>query len=251
MARYMQLIWNKKVSGVESMSDVKRTLKVIGIIGALECLFLQEVSEAKEGEAHAIFARPDSVLLAGPRQDVRAVQVDRRPTSNEPITHSTGPAERDVFPTRPIASEPTQAKPATTNVVRDSFPRFGEQGELTGKVIKESGNLMASRGGTTSGKTQALSETKVYIFKGKVEGISAGELKMPETTDPRVVDVVQTDAEGVYRSKLPPGTYTVFIEKEGRLYANVFDRTGNFSSIEVKTGDRSEENIKDTSEALY
>ena len=235
------------------MSDVKRTLKVIGIIGALECLFLQEVSEAREDEAHAIFSRPDSVLLAGPRQDSHTAPIDRQPMSNEPVVHSSPVAPMDSFPTRPIASEPSVTKPheKQPNTVRDSFPRFGEKGELTGKVIKETGNRMASRGEAT-GKSTPLDEVKVYIFKGKVEsGLSSGELKTPDLKDPRVVDVVQTNAEGVYHAKLPAGTYTLFIEKNGQLYNNVFDRSGNFDSIEVKTGERSEGNIKDTSEAYF
>lgn len=236
--------------GVECMSDVKRTLKVIGIIGALECLFLQEVSEAREGDAHSIFARPDSVLLAGPRQDARPIQIDRQPSSTADI-HSAAPAEHDSFP-RPIASEPAKVSaPTAPGSVRDSFPRSGEKGEIIGKVIKESGNMMASRGEVTSGKSQPLSETKVYIFQGKIEsGLASGELKLPDLTDRRIIDVVQTDADGNYRSKVPAGTYTVFIEKEGKLYSNVFERTGHFSSTKVEAGGRSEENIKDTSEAL-
>lgn len=230
------------------MSDVKRTLKVIGIIGALECLFLQEVSEAREDEAHGIFARPDSVLLAGPRQDARP-QVERNLSSAQPVIHSAAPSNSDTFPTRPIASEPAQVAPATQAPVMDAFPRYNEQGELAGRVEKQTGNFMASRGEATTAKSEPVT-TKVYIFKGKIEsGLRSGELKTPALTDPRAIVVNAVD--GAFKTRLPAGTYTVFIEVDGKLYNNVFDADGHFSTIEIKQGQRTEANIRDTSQALF
>ncbi|MCX2738870.1 hypothetical protein [Pontibacter anaerobius] len=44
---------------------------------------------------------------------------------------------------------------------------------------------------------------------------------------------VETDAEGFYQTKLSPGTYSVFIEEKGKLYANGFDGQGGINPVHV------------------
>lgn len=227
------------------MSDVKRTLKVFGIIGCLECMLLQEISEARPEDESRLFSRDHTVLLSGQRQSARPVDI--KPASERDVAsddaHNNLPALG-----RPTSSEAPLASISTTNRALDSFPKSSSLGSLSGRVEKLSGDMFRRDVG---GKTKAL-KTNVLIFKGKIESnVATGQVTMPTVNDPRYLKTVPTDENGKYKTELPAGIYTVFAEIDGKLYKNVYDGEGNFSSIEIKADHKEEENIQDTSKAYF
>ena len=120
----------------------------------------------------------------------------------------------------------------------------GEQG-VQGRVLKLTGNFMPSIGGPPGGKTQPLA-VPVHIFKGSLR-----PLAKPDPKHPALVTIVQADKDGRYRAALPPGTYTVVAEIDGKLYLNLFLGEGTWGTVKVEKGKWIAWDIKDTSDAAF
>ncbi|MGE0788103.1 MAG: carboxypeptidase-like regulatory domain-containing protein [Sandaracinaceae bacterium] len=60
-----------------------------------------------------------------------------------------------------------------------------------------------------------------------------------------------TDASGVFRVALPPGTYTVLIEHDGMPYLNSFSGDGTWTTVTVTAGAWAAFEIRDTAGATF
>jgi hypothetical protein len=69
--------------------------------------------------------------------------------------------------------------------------------------------------------------------KAKVQ-ILAGKARPSDKLD-TVVATIATEADGSYAASLPPGTYTVVVEYEGKLRGNALDQSA-WPSVDVKDG---------------
>ncbi|WP_018477264.1 hypothetical protein [Pontibacter roseus] len=55
---------------------------------------------------------------------------------------------------------------------------------------------------------------------------------------------VESDATGFYEVRLAPGTYSVLIQEQGKLYANGSDGHGGINPVEVKSKEVSQLNLR-------
>ncbi len=62
---------------------------------------------------------------------------------------------------------------------------------------------------------------------------------------------VKTDAEGFFEAALPPGNYSIFIEEEGKFYANLWNSEGYIHAVTVTEGDAEQVTIHITHSAYY
>lgn len=239
------------------MSDVRRCLKVFALCGCLECLFLQEISGAKADEEANVFGRDNSVLLNQSGQPhVHAQTADRDLAGDRDHSVDTQPKER------PVLRGPAILFPSEPSRQMDSFPA---PGALSGKQskVKVFGKVEIARGNFQPGRDDKMGqvetgETRLVFLNKKIKAMDKGErIAIPNLEDvsrQEGTTIVLSDKTGDYRVSLAPGNYTVFIEKNGKLYPNKFaamDREGYFDTIEVKSQESQKIDLSETSEALY
>ncbi len=59
----------------------------------------------------------------------------------------------------------------------------------------------------------------------------------------KLVSTVSSDENGNYTVALEPGLYSVFVEEENGLWANMFDGEGRINTVEVYTDSLTQHNI--------
>lgn len=64
------------------------------------------------------------------------------------------------------------------------------------------------------------------------------------TIDAAPILTVESDAEGFYQASLPPGTYSVFVQENGKLYANSFDGQRGINPVQVEEDSLSTLNLR-------
>jgi len=98
-----------------------------------------------------------------------------------------------------------------------------------GKVVLYSGNCMPGAGGC---KTSSVSRS-IYIREPvSMENMKSTYLKDKTT----LVKTIESNNNGFYQVELPPGTYSVFVEDEGKEYCNHFGGLGEVCQITIETG---------------
>lgn len=117
-------------------------------------------------------------------------------------------------------------------------------------ILKHPGSESRPLG--SSPQKYVLSNTKIYIFKGtlKAQKNEAGE-EIPGTLNKenaKALQVIETDNAGNFRAYLPPGTYTLFYEKDGALLHTdgllPLDRTyQNWSSFQINESVATDYNV--------
>lgn len=211
------------------MSDVKRTLKVVGIIGALEWLFLQEISEARTDQTSTIFGREQIGDLSNSGRSQVAVAEAHAVVRDIGSVNNSGDHLNSVVPLgRPTLPSSKEMLPSEGRAI-DSLPQRESLGMVKGSVLTLDGDQSLSRDRVGSSK-KPMAETTVYIFEGKFPRGAA-----PRPDDPRAIKVT-TNRYGQFHHKLQPGTYTLFIEVNGSLYSKVFDRNNQYDSIKIEKG---------------
>ena len=122
---------------------------------------------------------------------------------------------------------------------------------ISGQVVRESGNQMPMKGAAQQ-PAKGLSTT-VYIYEltnlNQVSRVDASAFYTAIHTKP--VGTVHSDSTGVFKIRLAPGAYSLFIKVGGRFYANSFDSNNNISPVTVEKGKRSRIKITENSSATY
>ena len=67
----------------------------------------------------------------------------------------------------------------------------------------------------------------------------------------RLVASVQSNADGTFKVKLAPGSYSVFTKEKNGLYANLFDNKNNINPVIIKESQYTWKTITVDYEAAY
>lgn len=113
---------------------------------------------------------------------------------------------------------------------------------ISGTLTFKTGNCMPGAGIAPGGCV--VGGCNEYPIRGKVS-IYAYTLESNTVRDQEgyytsistpLIKTVHTDAEGFYQLSLPPGTYSVFLWHDSRLYANGSDGQGGIQPVTVSAG---------------
>lgn len=128
-----------------------------------------------------------------------------------------------------------------------------EQG-LAGEVRWLEGNLMPS----ISEEPEAQPDKKgkpvkreIHIYElttmdeAKAEGTFFRDIKSP------LVKTVSSNKDGYFQVELPEGRYSVFVQEEEGLFANIFDGEGNINPVTIQEGEVTEISIEINYKAAY
>ncbi|WP_242927585.1 hypothetical protein [Pontibacter vulgaris] len=109
---------------------------------------------------------------------------------------------------------------------------------ITGTLTYKEGNCIPTIG--PNGPCEGYSSCKEYTVKRKIIIYSYTTLHQATehdfvyyTLDANPVLTVESDAEGFYQAILAPGSYSVFIQENGKLYAKGFDGQGGINPVRV------------------
>lgn len=150
---------------------------------------------------------------------------------------------------------PVESKPSTPNTsglsIRPLESPSAVETLLKGRAEKWIGNFIPSRGSRPNSSKTLLRKTKIHIYKEKIK--SDGNAFFPPLANgPKVFSVVNSDDQGQFQVRLPPGEYTIFIELEdGKLYRNSFDGKGYFSTVKLVSGEDTFEVLTDSRDAIF
>lgn len=66
-----------------------------------------------------------------------------------------------------------------------------------------------------------------------------------------LVKTVESDKDGYFQVELPAGRYSVFVQEEEGLFANIFDGEGNINPVEIKNDEVTKITIEINYKAAY
>ncbi|MDZ4716293.1 MAG: carboxypeptidase regulatory-like domain-containing protein [Cytophagales bacterium] len=120
---------------------------------------------------------------------------------------------------------------------------------LHGQVFWVSGNQMPGPDAVLSPNQGACREVLVYELTSFADATQVGPFFRDIKT--RLVATVQSKADGTFKIKLPPGSYSVFTKERSGLYANLFDQYNNINPVVIKPGNYSWKTITIDYEVAY
>jgi hypothetical protein len=120
---------------------------------------------------------------------------------------------------------------------------------IKGHVYLEQGNRMPS-------PDQSLApppglQTRLYIYELTNLSQVTREGKFYKTISTPMVKSVDTEADGSFKTKLKPGTYSLFVKKDDLFFASIFDGNNNIYPIEVKKGNMTDVVFRVNYDATY
>ncbi|OKL39405.1 hypothetical protein [Pontibacter flavimaris] len=104
---------------------------------------------------------------------------------------------------------------------------------ITGTLTLIEGNCMPIIGPNSTCKEYPI-KRKIVIYPYTTLQEANRHDFLYYTLDAKPVVTVESDAEGFYQAKLTPGTYSVFIQENGKLYANGLDGQGGINPVRVE-----------------
>jgi hypothetical protein len=125
---------------------------------------------------------------------------------------------------------------------------MSQQG-ITGKIVWVSGNQMPGPG--KNNKPAEGIQREVHIYKPTTLQQTKRANGFYTEVQTELVAKVQSNADGSFTAKLPPGEYSVFTKERQGLFANIFDGQGRINTIEVKPGNFVEMTFRVDYEAAY
>ena len=123
-----------------------------------------------------------------------------------------------------------------------------EQG-IYGKVLWVEGNQMPGPGHQLSPGEPVVRTILIYPLTKVSDTKGSAPLFKSVIHEP--VSKVQSDKDGSFRISLPPGAYSVFVQEEEGLFANLFDGDNNIHPVVVKKGEMIQLEIKVNYMAAY
>ena len=130
----------------------------------------------------------------------------------------------------------------------------GQQG-ISGHIFWLEGNLMPTIGDTTYQKRAAgrPAQRTVFIYEAtkreQAELANIGSFYSEVNT--HLIKKIKTDESGNFKVILAPGKYSIFIQEEEGLFANIFDGQGIISPATVEIGKFTDIIIKVNYKAFY
>lgn len=127
------------------------------------------------------------------------------------------------------------------NLLRHNNEKITISQGVSGTVVFTEGNCMPPVMDNASDPSRCMRypvHRKIYIYEltqsSQAQETRGGFFRSVST---RKVAETTSDQEGFFELALPPGTYSVFIEEGGELYANLWDGQGNIQPVEVPEGE--------------
>ena len=97
-------------------------------------------------------------------------------------------------------------------------------------------------------------QTTLYIYElTNISQVTRTEAHAPFYTaiNTRLIKQVNSNKKGEFKVKLPPGQYSIFIKKDDRFYANLFDEKNNIAPVTVSKGKFTEVEVRADYDAVY
>ncbi len=104
---------------------------------------------------------------------------------------------------------------------------------IKGHVFWISGNQLPGTEHKRSAHTGIQREVVIYELT-TLEQATLMENGFFKDIKTRLVAIVETNADGSFKLKLPPGTYSVFVREEKGLFANLFNKDNAINPVAVK-----------------
>lgn len=120
---------------------------------------------------------------------------------------------------------------------------------ISGKIFLKIGNAMPSPGRKIDPGTPVARTVLIYQLTRRADAVANGTLFSHLKT--KLIAQTRSDTTGNYAVALPVGKYSVFVEVEGGLFANLFDDKGNINLVEVKRDSLSKKDIIINNLAVY
>ncbi len=127
-------------------------------------------------------------------------------------------------------------------------PKHFTQG-ITGKIYLRHGNYMPSPGRTSTPGKPVI--RLVFVYELTKRGQTTENGTFFNNINSRLIAKSQSNVNGDYYIKLPPGRYSIFVKEDKQLYANTFDGDGNINPVEVKKDSISKKDIIISTNAVY
>ena len=103
------------------------------------------------------------------------------------------------------------------------------------------------------GQKPAGFKTTLYIYP--LTNISQvtrdGQSPFYSAISTNLIRQVETEADGSFKIKLKPGSYSLFVKKGELFYSNIYDGNNNIYPVEVKKGEMTEIQFKADYDAVY
>lgn len=125
---------------------------------------------------------------------------------------------------------------------------------LAGEVRWLEGNLMPSIGEEAEARPDRKGkpvQRELHIYElttmdeAKAEGTFFRDIKS------LLVKTVSSNKDGCFQVELPVGRYSVFVQEDEGLFANIFDGEGNINPVTIKEGEVTEVTIEINYRAAY
>ena len=118
------------------------------------------------------------------------------------------------------------------------------------KTVKADDCHPTSRGYCVEEAVGVRREVLIYplMNRSRLEDLEGGFYALP---DQEPLKTVSSGNDGTFSLRLDPGSYSLFVKEDGKLYANLSDGEGNVHPVEVEAGKVTEIEFKITYAAYY
>lgn len=129
---------------------------------------------------------------------------------------------------------------------------FCKKGGIKGMIYLVKGNQMPSPDQMLPPKKPL--KTTLYIYElTNISQVTRAEAYAPFYTaiSTKLIKQIDSDEKGEFKVKLPPGQYSLFIKKDDRFYANLFDEKNNIAPVTVAKGKFTNVEVRADYDAVY
>lgn len=136
----------------------------------------------------------------------------------------------------------SSAKKAQSSVIKQGIAGF---------ISETNGNQMPMKGAPPQVAKRVLTNVLVYEPTNLTQVTRIGTSPIYTAIGTRLVACVATDSSGAFAIALPPGAYSVFIQKGKQFYSNLFDTNNNIALFTVEENKITTVNLSVSSSATY
>lgn len=126
---------------------------------------------------------------------------------------------------------------------------------LAGEVRWLEGNLMPTIGEEPEAEAEKRKgepvQRELHIYELTTMDEAKSEGTFFHDIQSRLVKKTTSDKDGYFQVELPVGRYSVFVQEEQGLFANIFDGEGNINPVEIKKDEVTKITIEINYKAAY
>ena len=143
----------------------------------------------------------------------------------------------------------------TAGIVACSSAKKAHSSEITegiaGRVTEVSGNRMPMKDAAPQAGRGVLTNVLIYEPTKLSQVSRIGTSPVYTAISTKLVASVRTDSTGSFAVTLPPGSYSVFIQRDKQYYANLFDVNNNIALFTVETNKITRADLTINTKASY